>query len=818
MSESGSDTRPSDSYNLGRRSPIGLVEPGQTLSGRYQVTRELGRGGFGAVYLAEDRQLLSKRVVVKVLLEASETSWSRKKFRSELEALARIDHPSVVTLLDSGETPEGLPYLVMQYVEGQPLRSIITPHGIELFRAANIIRQIGQGLSAAHHKGVYHRDLKPENIMLQQTGDLLETVKIIDFGIATVRDSQLVSNRELTAVAGTGDYIAPEQLLGKPSSKSDIYAFGVIAYELVTGRVPYYAKTYAELFALQQRAAPVKPKDLRHEIPEPAQRLICRALSFNPEQRPDEAALFGDELAGALEAPDTSLLATRPVPLETEIASKLVRSAGLGKRRRRFALAGLAVLLAVVIAVAYWQWFRLPSIESLAVMPFVNTNASADLEYLTQGFTDNVINTLGRLPHLQVQGRMAIPQFRKSQPDARTVGRMLNVATVLAGTVAENNGILTINTELIDAHDGHHLWGQRYERRRSDISAIQADVCQEVARTLRLKLTPEDKRALRKRFTTSPEAEQLYLQGRFFWNRRTADGIKTAISYFNRAIEADPNYALPYAGLADALITQSGSVPPRQVMPQAELAALQAINKDDELAQAHAALASIKLHYDWDWLEAEKEYKRAIELDPSLASAHSWYAVYLWVMERFDDALAEAKRAQTLEPTSLPIRLGVARSFTMARRYDEALTQYHETLKMFPAAAGVHVEIGMVYERQRKYDWALTEYSKLWKGSDLPDDSGPITTMGHLYAKLGRRADALKALDRLKAMSQARYVSPCEIATVQAGLGDKQAAVDSLNRCYDDRSWEIIFLKLDPSFSDLYTQPGFQSIVRKLKL
>jgi TolB-like protein/Tfp pilus assembly protein PilF len=478
----------------------------------------------------------------------------------------------------------------------------------------------------------------------------------------------------------------------------------------------------------------------------------------------------------------------------------------------------LALLVAGAGAGAYWRWFRGAAIESLAVIPFVNSTGNPDLEYVSEGFTDSVVNTLGRLPALQVHGRMAIPQFRKNRPDAQTIGRILNVGAVLGGAMTENNGVLTVNAELVDARDGRHLWGQRYERRRAEISSIQEDVCQEVARTLRLKLTPDDKRALRKRFTANPQAEQLYLQGRFFWNQRAAGGIKTAISYFNRAIDADPNYALPYAGLADALMTQSGSVPPKQVMPQAELAALQAINKDDELAQAHAALASIKLHYDWDWLDAEKEYKRAIELDPSFASAHSWYAVYLWVMERFDEALAEANRALTLEPTSLPIRLGVARSLTMARRYDAALAQYQETLKMFPNAKGVPVEIGMVYERKGMYKRALAEYSRLWTDSNLPDDSGPIATMGHLYAKLGRRADALNALDRLKKMAQSRYVSPCEIATIEAGLADKQGAVDSLTQCYDDRSWEIIFLKLDPAFDDLHGQPGYEALVKKLKL
>jgi tetratricopeptide (TPR) repeat protein len=289
------------------------------------------------------------------------------------------------------------------------------------------------------------------------------------------------------------------------------------------------------------------------------------------------------------------------------------------------------------------------------------------------------------------------------------------------------------------------------------------------------------------------------------------------LDYFRRAIEIDPNYALPYAGLAAALFTQSGSIAPRQIVPQAELEALKAINKDNDLAAAHFALANIKLHYDWDWPEAEKEYKRAIELDPSFASAHSWFAVYLWVMERFDQALAESKRAQELEPTALPIRLGVGRSLTMAGKYDDALRDYQEVLKMFPSALGIHVEIGLIFERKQMYKEALNEYLKVWKGL-VPDDSAPLSTLGHLYGKMGRSQEALGALDSLLKLARTRYVSACEIANIQSGLNQKDAAFDSLNRCFDERSWEIIFLKLDPAFAELHGDSRFQALIKKLKL
>ena len=814
-SGSGENTQTSADHPSALHGSECVLESGSVIKDRYRIVEQIGRGGFGTVYLAEDQQLLSKRVVVKILSSSSESnSWSRKKFRSEMEALSRIDHPGIVTLLDAGETGDGLPFLVMQYIEGGSLRSRITNQGLSMDRASHLIRQIGRGLAAAHQQGVFHRDLKPENLMIRTGADGLETAKIIDFGIATVSNSLTVSDRQSTVVAGTANYMAPEQLLGKPTLHSDIYALGVIAYEIVTGRVPYYATTYAMLFALQQRGAVVKPKDLRPDLPEAAQTLILQALAFRPEDRPGDAAAFGDSLADAIAADEPShLFAAQTVTLQP---------AGSWPKRPTSRLLGwLAACALVVVAaglIAYWRYSRPSPVPSIAVMPFTNTAKSEALEYVSQGLTDGIVNTLGRLPKLQVSGRMAIPQFRNSQPDARAVGQMLKVDTVLGGSVTETNGVMVINAELVDARTARHLWGQRYERKRSEFSAVQEDICLEVASQLRVALTSQDKRALVKRFTTNPQAEQLYLQGRFFWNRRKADDRKTAVEYFNKSIELDPNYALPYAGLADALITQSGSAPPKQVMPQAELAAMKAIDKDDELAAAHAALASIKLHYEWDWLQTEKQYKRAIELDPSLAQAHSWYAVYLWVMKRFDEALAESRRAQELEPTSLPIRLGVARSLTMAGRYDEALQQYREVLKMYPSAIGTYVEIGLLYERKGQLQEALAEYTKVWKRSELPDDSGPLTTMGHLYAKLGRRQEALDAVARLQAISQKRYVSPCEIATVQGALGDKDAAFQSLNQCYDDRSWQIIFLQLDPGFAELRSDPRYDALVRKLKI
>src|SRR5260370_6135759 len=349
----------------------------------------------------------------------------------------------------------------------------------------------------------------------------------------------------------------------------------------------------------------------------------------------------------------------------------------------------------------YRWWTHRDVFDSLPVMPMANTSGNPDVDFRSEAMTENLINTLGKLPNLRVISRSAVLRYRnKPDLDPQEVGKALDVAAILMGSVSQNGDHLIVRTELVDAHNRNHLWGQTYDRLASEFSAIQEDIGHDVTARLRVDLTADDKRLLARRYTKNPEAESLYQKGRFFWNKRSQEGLKNAIDYFKQAIQQDPDYALAYAGLADAYSLRSSSVPPKEAFPQAEVAALTAVTKDDSLAEAHAALAFIKLHYDWNWIETEKEYKRAIELNPKYGTAHSMYAVYLMITERFDESLQEMKRAQKLDPISIPIAMGPARPLYLAGKYDQAIKVYRAALQLDQNSLAAHYGLGLCFEQQ----------------------------------------------------------------------------------------------------------------------
>jgi adenylate cyclase len=478
-----------------------------------------------------------------------------------------------------------------------------------------------------------------------------------------------------------------------------------------------------------------------------------------------------------------------------------------------------AVILAILAAggfVFYRWWTHRDVFDSLAVMPMANSSGNPDVEFRGEAMTENLINTLGKLPSLRVISRSAVLRYRnKSDLDPQEVGKELDVTAILMGSVSQRKDHLIVRAELVDARNRNHLWGQTYDRLASEFSAIQEDIGHDVTARLRVDLTPNDKRLLTRRYTKNPEAETLYQKGRFFWNQRTQEGLKNAIDYFKQAIQKDPDYALAYTGLADAYSLQSSSVAPKEAFPQAKVAALTAVTKDDSLAEAHAALAFIKLHYDWDWMETEKEYKRAIELNPKYGTAHSMYAVYLMITERFDESLREMKRAQELDPISVPIAMGPARPLYLAGKYDQAIEVYKSALKMAPNSLAAHYGLGLCYEQQGKVSQALAEYLK---GPLFPDDVGAISTQGHAYALAGDAAKAQLALRKLSEMARKRYVTPCDVSTVYAGLGNTERVFENLQKCYNDKAWQIIFLKTDPVFKPYRNDPRFITLVKDLKL
>ena len=458
-------------------------------------------------------------------------------------------------------------------------------------------------------------------------------------------------------------------------------------------------------------------------------------------------------------------------------------------------------------------------IDSLAVLPLVNAGHDAEMEYLSDGLTESIINSLSQLPQLRVMARSTVFRYKGRELDPQAVGRELGVRAVLTGRVIQLNENLIIRTELVDVADGWQLWGEQYNRNSADLLAVQEEISREISEKLRLKLSGEQKKRLAKRYTESTAAYQTYLKGRFYWNKRTLEGLRRGVEYFQQAIRLDPDYALAYAGLADSHLlmgsVEYGALHPKEALQSAKIATLEALRLDGTLAEAHASLGYVRL-FDWDWSEAEKEYRRAVELNPNYATAHHWYALYLTAMGRHAEAEASIKRAQGLDPLSLPIGVGVGWHFFLTRQYDRAIAEYQGALEMEPNFYMAHLWLGLAYAHKGMFAEALAEYLK---ATELSGGS-PLTlaAQAHTYALLGERKRARGLLKELQKLSEERYVSPYYIAAVHTALGERDEAFAWLDLAYENRSEGMVWLKVDPTLDSLRSSPRFADLMRGVRL
>jgi serine/threonine-protein kinase len=766
--------------------------------GPYEILSLLGSGAMGEVYRARDPRL-GREVAIKVLPDhLAGNPEALVRFEREAKALASLSHPNILAIHDFSKDRD-LYFAVMELLNGDTLRSRLHAGPLPWKKALEIGIAIAEGLSAAHSRGVIHRDLKPENIFLTTEG----LVKILDFGLARTKEI-LPRSRETEpgTVLGTVDYMSPEQVQGFPADeRSDIFSFGCILFEMLTGKCPFARHDLGDtLIAILKEDASFPATA---DIPFGVERMVLHCLEKNSEQRFQSARDLAYDLRAIWH--DSSILKTAVIP-----------TAKSKPNRKRFVYAVLAIAMIVAAAAGILFYSNLQGRESLAVLPFHLDSANPETEYLVDGITENIITNLSQLPKLRVKARSTVFRYKGKEVDPQEVGKTLDVRAVLIGRVFEKDESLTIRTELVQVRDGSQLWGGQYTKRMSDLFSVDQEISSHIAERLKLNLTSEEKKQIAKKHTISNEAYQNYLKGRYYWNKRTSDGIKQAIEFFELAIDSDPNYALAYAGLSDCynLLTDYAGVPPNETFPRAKAAARKALEIDETVAEAHVSLAHAYFSYDWDWKVAEAEYRRGIELSPNYATGHHWYGWYWAMRGNHQEALSRIQQAQELDPLSMIINANAGLFHYFAHNYQDAIRQYEKTLAIDPNVSLVHYYLGMAYEQQGELSKALTAYQKAY--TPTTKSAGIISAMGRIYALLEDKPRAKEFEDRLNQLAQESYISACIIARIPIALGEEDRAFELLGKAYQDRDELLLWLKVDPRFEPIRKDPRFQSLLNKI--
>ncbi|HKY27287.1 MAG TPA: protein kinase [Pyrinomonadaceae bacterium] len=831
------------------------VSPNTTIS-HYRIISKLGSGGMGEVYLAQDTKL-DRKVALKILPSALAANQDRmRRFVQEAKCAAALNHPNIAHIYEIGEaenqggsqTVEDNPvhFIAMEFIDGRTLRDEIHHERTPLPKLLKYLNQVTDGLAKAHAAGIIHRDLKPDNIMISRDGH----AKILDFGLAKLVERRL-EPQELDsqvgtmampqrtspgAIMGTVGYMSPEQVKAKTlDQRSDIFSFGCILYEAVTGRKPFAGDSAVDtLHKIIHDPAPAIA-DSNPNAPAELQRIIRRCLTKEPDKRYQTIRDTGNDLEEVIENLKAISDSERSVVPSRAVSSSGTADVATAQNTHSFAqpvssaeyvvtritrhkllAAFVIVLLLALIGSGYWYLSNrgtgVNQINSIAVLPFVNESGNPEIEYLSDGMTESLINSLSNLPTLSVKARNSVFRYKGANIDERRISQELSVDALLLGRVLQRGDNVTLYLSLVDPQTGASLWGEQYDRQMEDIAVLQKEIASDVSRKLRARLSNAEAQQLSRNYTDNSEAYQLYLKGRFFWNKRTPESIGKAIEYFQHAIQKDPGFALAYTGLADSYVVPASRIEPHVAMPKAKTAALQALAIDETLAEAHTSLARVLQVYDWNWTEAEKEYKRAIELNPRYPVAHQWYGGYLERTGRVNEAIAERKLALQLDPLSTITSFELGANLLYARNYDQAIAQLQRSLELDPEFPAAHQFLPLAYIQKGMYEEALAKVREAPAGAALNNTGMP----GYVYAVSGHIAEAKKALEELKRLRKTEYIPAVSLAYICAGLGEKDEALFWLEKGFEERAFQMQFLKLDPRFDNLRDEPRFKELVRKM--
>jgi TolB-like protein/Tfp pilus assembly protein PilF/predicted Ser/Thr protein kinase len=773
--------------------------------GDYELLEEIGQGGQGVVYRARQKSL-NRIVALKVIgLGQWATKAHLKRFRLEAEAAARLDHPCIVPIHEVGER-DGYCYFSMNFIEGGQLDDVVEHDQLPIRRAVELIAKLARAIHYAHEHGILHRDIKPGNILLDEKGE----PHLTDFGLAMLveRESNLTRTKE---VFGTPSYMAPEQAAGetkKLTSAIDVYGLGAVLYQLLTGHPPFAGGTAYDTIQLLLETEPRPPRLLNPKIDRDLSTICLKCLEKDPRRRYSSALALAEDLEHWLKHEP---IRARPSGFFTH-GRKWVR-----RNPSTAMLVTLVVALAAGLSITVWK--RKPTVlipKSIAVLPFENLSPDPNTAYFADGIQEEILTRLARISDLKVISRSSTLEYQKKPRNLAEIAKQLGVANILEGSVRKAADRVRVNVQLINAQTNSDIWAETYDRKLTDVFTVESEIAKMVANSLKAKLTRSERQAIALRPTANADAYELYLNGRFFWNKRTGPDLRKAIDYFNRAVAKDPNYALAYAALADCyvLLCEYSDLSPKESYPKAKAAAIKALELDDTLGEAHTSLAYSLMNYDWDWRSAVKEYQRAIQLSPNYATAHQWYAECLAILGRHIESIAEIKRAQQLDPLSLIINQGVAGKYLYARRYDEAMAQFQRTLELYPRFPPTHQRLGWCYAKKGMYGEAIAEMQKAVELSG--NSTQTIAALGYAYAAAGRRDAAQGIVAELERRSKQSYVDSYFLATIFAALGEKDEAFALLNKACAERSYWMPYLNIDFQLDNLRSDPRFNALVQRV--